>query len=318
MKPFRQNVAIAIDGGGIRGVMITRALMALEQELGKPISQIFSLAAGTSTGSIISAGLGAGLSAQRMYELYVRLGETIFPATLRSRLWPLFTYRYSARPLVEALKSVMGEMTMGDYWTSTPPRDIVIVIRDLVENRTRFVKPWKDEYRDWPVWKAVLASSTVPTYFPVVEGRYVDGGVGSYSNPCYVAAYEAVYCQQWDPQETTLISIGSGRTPDALKPHQADRFISIQWVTPLVDTFLDSTNDQQVHTVKQFFPDLDFRRFQINIPLIEMDDVLKIAELARYGQQLGQMIVNDQVDVEPERPLTLPSPQDSGRRSQLR
>ena len=305
MKPFRKNVAIAIDGGGIRGVMITQALIALETELGKPVSEIFSLSAGTSTGSIISAGLGAGLSAQRMYDLYMQLGTTIFPNTLRSKLWPIFPYRYSGQPLVDALKSVLGEMTMGDYWKLTPPKDIVIVVRDLVENRSRFIKPWKDEYRDFPVWKAVFASSSVPTYFPVVDGRYVDGGFGSYSNPCYAAAFEAVYCQNWNPKETTLISVGSGRTPDALREHQADRFISIQWLTPMLGTFLDAANDQQVHTVKQFFPDLDFRRFQINIPLIEMDDVSKMNELTEYGKKLGQMIVNDQVDVEPERPMAV-------------
>jgi predicted acylesterase/phospholipase RssA len=307
MQPFRKNVAVAIDGGGIRGVMITQALIALEKELGQPVGEIFMLAAGTSTGSIISAGLGAGLSAQRMYELYMQLGTTIFPNSLRSRLWPIFPCRYSGQPLVDALKSLIGEIKMGDYWTATPRKDIVIVLRDLVENRTRFVKPWKDEYRDWPVWKAVLASSSVPTYFPVVEGRYVDGGVGSYSNPCYAAAFEAVYCLGWDPKETTLISVGSGRTPDALTPHQADRFISIQWLTPLVDTFLDAANDQQVHIVKQFFPDLDLRRFQINIPLIEMDDVSRMNDLTEYGKKLGQMIVNDQMDVEPERPMSLPS-----------
>lgn len=308
MKPFRKHAAIAIDGGGIRGVMITQSLIALEQALGKPVSEIFGLAAGTSTGSIISAGLGAGLSAQRMYDLYMQLGTKIFPKTLRSTLWPIMSYRYSAQPLVDALKSYIGEIAMGRYWDTTPRKDIVIVIRDLVENRSRFIKPWKDEYRDWPVWKAVLASSTVPTYFPVVDGRYVDGGVGTYSNPCYVAAYEAVCCQQWDPKEITLISIGSGRTPDALKLHQADRLTPIQWITPLVDTFLDASNDQQVHTVKQFFPDLDFRRFQINIPVIGMDDASRMQELTEYGRRLGQMIVNDQVDgVEPETPFAVPS-----------
>jgi patatin-like phospholipase/acyl hydrolase len=286
--------------------MITQALIALEKELGKPMGEIFSLAAGTSTGSIISAGLGAGLSAQRMYELYMQLGATIFPTTLRSRLWPIFTYRYSDGPLVAALKQYIGERKMGDFWTATPRKDIVIVARDLAENRSRFIKPWKAEYQDWPVWKAVQASSTVPTYFPIVDGRYVDGGVGSYSNPCYVAAYEAVYCQEWKAEETTLISVGSGRTPNALQPSQAEKFISIQWLTPLVDSFLDSANDQQVRLVKDFFPDLDFRRFQINIPLIEMDDVTKMKELTEYGQQLGQMIVNDQTDPEADRPLSLP------------
>ncbi len=51
MKPFRKNVAIAIDGGGIRGIIVTKALSMLENELGQPLHNIFRLTAGTSTGS---------------------------------------------------------------------------------------------------------------------------------------------------------------------------------------------------------------------------------------------------------------------------
>jgi hypothetical protein len=64
------------------------------------------------------------------------------------------------------------------------------------------------------------------------------------------------------------------------------------------------TNDQQGAHRQQFFPDLDFRRFQVNIPLIEMDDVSKMDSLTQRPA-LWQTIVNDMVDVEPERPLAL-------------
>jgi len=57
MKPFRQHVAIAVDGGGIKGVIVTRALAILEEHLGQSLHEVFRLAAGTSTGSIISAGV---------------------------------------------------------------------------------------------------------------------------------------------------------------------------------------------------------------------------------------------------------------------
>ena len=70
---------------------------------------------------------------------------------------------------------MIGERTMGELWTSDPPTDVVITLFDLVENRSRFVKSWKPEYATWPIYKAVLASSSVPTYFPVVDGRFVDG-----------------------------------------------------------------------------------------------------------------------------------------------
>ena len=243
MKPFRKNVAIAIDGGGIRGVVITRALSHLEEHLGKPVRQIFQLAAGTSTGSIISAAIGAGLTAKQMHELYISLGDIIFQKTLRSKLWLLLKYRYPLGPLADALKKHVGDFKMGDFWIANPPIDIVIPCFDLVENRSRFVKPWKAEYADWPMVKAVLASSSVPTFFPAVDDRYVDGGVGSYANPCYLAAYEAVYCLHWDPAETTLISFGTGRFPQGLRPGQANKLMAWEWLDPVLGAFGQSADD---------------------------------------------------------------------------
>jgi len=186
---------------------------------------------------------------------------------------------------------------MGDFWSADPPTDVVITAFDLVTNHTRFIKPWKDEYAGWPVVRAVLASSSVPTYFPTVEGRYVDGGVGSYANPCYLAAYEARLCLSWDPAETTLISLGTGRDPPTVHPGDADRFWAWDWIGPVLGAFLQSADDQQVHLVRTFFEQLDFRRFQVDLrEPIEMDDPSKIPELTAYGDELGRKILNDETD----------------------
>jgi patatin-like phospholipase/acyl hydrolase len=77
MKPFRKHVALAVDGGGIRGTMVAKALAVVEVGLGKPCSDLFHLSAGTSTGSIISAAVAARVPAARMHELYVKLGGTM-------------------------------------------------------------------------------------------------------------------------------------------------------------------------------------------------------------------------------------------------
>lgn len=297
MKPFREHVAISIDGGGIKGVMVARALSMLEESLGRSVHDLFRLTAGTSTGSIISAGIAAGLAGERMHELYVELGETIFRKSLRTIFWPLSRYRYPHEPLEHALNHYVGELKMGDFWTADPPTDVVITAFDLVTNQTRFIKPWKSEYADWSVTQAVLASSSVPTYFPVVEGRYVDGGVGSYANPCYLAAYEIRFCLGWDPAETTLISLGTGRAPGALEPGEAAKFWPWQWIDPVLGAFLHSADDQQVHLVDTFFTELDFRRFQVDLrEPIEMDDASKIPELTTYGEELGRKILNDEMD----------------------
>jgi predicted acylesterase/phospholipase RssA len=297
MKPFRRNVAIAIDGGGIRGVIVARALASLERHLRKPVHDIFRLAAGTSTGSIISAGIAAGLTAAQMHQLYVNLGATIFKKSWRTFFWPLTRFRYPHEPLINALREYIGTKKMGDFWMANPSTDVVITTFDLLAGKTCFIKPWKKEYMDWPVIWAVLASCSVPSFFPVVDGRYVDGGVGSYANPCYLAAYEAQFCLQWDPKETTLISLGTGRDPHGIRSGGPERFMTWDWLIPTLDAFMASAGDQQVHLVETFFRDLDFRRFQVDLSYaISMDDPSQISNLTAYGIQMGKMILSDQYD----------------------
>jgi len=277
--------------------MVARALAILEDHLGQSCHEIFRLAAGTSTGSIISAGIGAGLSGAQMHRLYTEFGGLVFRKSWRSLLWPLTRYRYPHSLVEELFEEHVGDITMGELWSADPPTDVVITAFDLVDNRTRFIKPWKEEYARWPVVMAVLASCSVPTYFPPVEGRYVDGGVGSYANPCYLAAYEARFCLDWDPTETTLISLGTGRYPHTLQPGDANRFWAWNWIGQVLGAFLQSADDQQVHLVDTFFEQLDFRRFQVDLhEPIEMDDPSSIPQLTAYGDQLGRKIVNDETD----------------------
>ncbi len=297
MKPFRKNLAIAIDGGGIKGVICTTALSLVEESLGYPLHTRVGLASGTSTGSIIAAALASGLDAKTINQLYLDLGDEIFHKSIRTLLWPLFNHRYSNRPLEKALTRYLDGKMIVDLWKAGHPVDVVITTFDMVENRTRFIKPYKNKYEDWPVVKAVLASAAAPTYFPAIEGRYVDGGVGSYGNPCYLAAYEIMFVLKWKMEETTLISLGTGRDPNTVEPGEVNRFLPIQYITPILDAFQDSAIDQQVDLVKKLFDGLDFRRFQLDLErVLPMDDPANIPELIRYGEQLGQMILNDDRD----------------------
>ena len=298
MKPFRKNIAIAIDGGGIKGAIPVRALMKLEEAMGIPLSQLAGLVAGTSTGSIISAGLAAGLSANHIYSFYKELGQQVFRKSLSTLLWPIARHRYPSKPLRLALHQALGDLRMGELWDNNGPNiDLVITTYDLTLNRTRFIKPWKADYADWSLVDAVMASSAVPTYFPVVDGRYVDGGVGSYSNPCYIAAYEARYCLGWKPEETTLISLGTGRHRNSTPPGVANNYRPWDWVSPTLGAFMTSAADQQVHLVETFFEGLDFRRFQVDLDEeIAMDDPSALPRLAHYGDRMASRILRDQYD----------------------
>lgn len=300
MRPFRKHVAIAIDGGGIRGAICASALREMEKALGKTAASIFRLNVGTSTGSIISAALAVGLSATEICDLYIRLGNEVFAPSWRSTLWPVSGYRYPNEPLEAALRQYLGDRRMGDLWAGPPETrtDLVVTAFDLVNNRTCFIKPYKKKYADWPVVQAVLASCTVPTYFPVVAGCYIDGGVGAYANPCYVAAYETALLG-WDPAETTLISLGTGRDPHNIEMGDPERFKAWDWIWPVLGAFLSSANDQQVRLVRDFFPAIDFRRFQVELETImPIDDPSFVPDFIELGKKMWQQMDRDEPDRE--------------------
>ena len=78
---------LAIDGGGIRGVIPALVLTELERRAGRRIFEMFDLIAGTSTGGILACALCAPdpLPASDLVELYTKEGPKIFETTLRGR-----------------------------------------------------------------------------------------------------------------------------------------------------------------------------------------------------------------------------------------
>jgi patatin-like phospholipase/acyl hydrolase len=73
---------LAIDGGGIRGIIAARILVEIEKLAGRSLAQAFDIIAGTSTGGIIACGLGVKMTAQALLDLYVKRGAEIFSRKL--------------------------------------------------------------------------------------------------------------------------------------------------------------------------------------------------------------------------------------------
>src|SRR5215469_12941063 len=78
-----KKVILSIDGGGIRGVLPTSALMKLEEVVVESpdtsLYKIFDFLAGTSTGAIIVSGLAQGITAAQILDLYQTRARNIFP-----------------------------------------------------------------------------------------------------------------------------------------------------------------------------------------------------------------------------------------------
>lgn len=103
---------LALDGGGIRGLVTLGILEKIErliaEQTGKKLCEYFDYIAGTSTGAIIAAGLARGLTTADLIEFYKQSGKQMFE---HSFLIERLKYFYTADPLKEQLQDVFGKDT---------------------------------------------------------------------------------------------------------------------------------------------------------------------------------------------------------------
>lgn len=171
--------------------------------------------AGTSTGSILAAGLACGRSACELAEFYGTLGKSVFAKRSVSHVdrLGLFASKYSAKKLGEALEQVFGRITLGDVKIPLilPSVDIGNGVVHVLKSRydDGFVRD-----PDVLVSDAVLASCSAPTYFDphVLKGTYelVDGGLWA-NNPSLVAAVDAKYRLGVELSDVRVLSLGTGK-----------------------------------------------------------------------------------------------------------
>jgi hypothetical protein len=245
---------LAIDGGGIRGVLSLLILARIESlliaESKRPdyrLADYFDYVAGTSTGGIIAAGVAMGMSVAEILAFYVNNGAKMFDkASLIRRLQS----KFKSEPLAQQLKAVFGANTALD----APEIESLLL---LVMRNATTDSPWPisnnpyAKYNDvnhpacnlkLPLWQLVRASTAAPTYFPpeVIDcgGKsfiFVDGGVTMYNNPAFQMFLMATVDRFWieaPPQKRgwatgvdkmLIVSIGTGTSAGenySLQPDQ--------------------------------------------------------------------------------------------------
>jgi hypothetical protein len=231
---------LALDGGGIRGVVTLEVLRRLESMLAEQLGvgddfvlgDYFDYIAGTSTGAVIAAGLAKGLRVDEILDLYRTRSEEMFDhASLRRR----YHYRYGSLRLRDLLQGILGkDTTLGSEDLKTL---LLIVMRNATTD-----SPWPlsnnpyalfndpsraDNNLNIPLWQLVRASTAAPTYFPPEVVRlgerdfvFVDGAVTMYNNPAFqlflMATLDA-YRLCWPATESDLllVSVGTGTSPKA-------------------------------------------------------------------------------------------------------
>jgi hypothetical protein len=242
---------LAIDGGGIRGILALEILRRVEALLkvqsGRDdfrLSDYFDYIAGTSTGGIIAAGLAIGMPVDEILTFYKEAGAQMF---VKANLLRRLRYKFDNEPLAEKLKDVFGA-------TTTFGSDEVKTLLLLVMRNATTDSPWplsnnpyakyNDPQRDdnnlkFPLWQLVRASTAAPTYFPpeviVLSSRekrkekefvFVDGGITMYNNPAFQMFLMATLDCYWPlapegqqgwatgVENMLIVSVGTGTSAD--------------------------------------------------------------------------------------------------------
>ena len=205
---------LTIDGGGIRGIVPAHILNSIVTKLGVDLNEKFQMLAGTSTGSIIVAGLACEISTKDIVHLYKSLGKKIFVKNKSywpKNIKPAFHSLYDSANLKETLKETFGDIKLGDI---TKP--LLIPSTDIGNGGVHVFKSNYCEHftRDMDVLvrDAVLASCSAPTFFdPTIVGEYAlaDGGLWA-NNPSLAAFIDAQRRLNIPADNIKILSVGTG------------------------------------------------------------------------------------------------------------
>jgi hypothetical protein len=247
VRPQASKRILALDGGGIRGILTVEILAQIErllrEKLGKDdnfvLADYFDFIAGTSTGGIIAACLAWGMTVDKIRRFYLENGREMFD---KACILKRFRHKFEDEKLSARLKAEFDSRT-------TLGSDKLKTLLMLVLRNASTDSPWpvsnnpaakyNDRHRtdcnlNLPLWQLVRASTAAPTYFPpesvtigAKEFIFIDGGITTYNNPAFQAFLMATvepFNLNWPAGEDKLliVSIGTGTSPEANKDLRPD------------------------------------------------------------------------------------------------
>lgn len=212
---------LSIDGGGIRGIYPAHILQCIEERLRVNLYETFDMIAGTSTGSIIAAGVAIGVCSVDIVEMYRKHGAKIFQKKklclpfqkLNKFVHPLFDSIYDSQYLEKILTEVCQDKRLGEI-----EKPLLLPSTDIGNGCVHVFKSGysKDFTRDNKVLvkDAVLASCSAPIYFdPYKLDHYLlaDGGLWA-NNPALAAVIDAQRRLGVKQDNIQILTIGTGHS----------------------------------------------------------------------------------------------------------
>lgn len=315
---------LALDGGGIRGVLSLEILAEMERKIAdktgiKRLGDYFDYIGGTSTGAIIAAGLSIGMSAAELLDFYREAGVSMFEKNALLKRLKSF---YTDEPLKVRLQGIFREKN-GDQASLTSERLrclLLVVTRNLTTD-----SPWpissnpfakyndperKDCNRLIPLWQLVRASTAAPVFFPpeILNWDpddsnktfvFVDGGLTPYNNPAFLLfrmATQPAYRLNWKTgeQNLLLVSVGTGAAAGVTDAVERNLFGNMQNLPSELMYGIQVEQDINCRTFGRCVYGSEIDREMGNLVLpAETPDHGRSFRYVRYNADLSQKSLND-------------------------
>jgi patatin-like phospholipase/acyl hydrolase len=284
--------ALAIDGGGIRGLIPALVLAEIERRTGRPVATMVDLIAGTSTGGIIACGLAKPdpMPATQIAAIYETDGPKIFDRSTVKIITSAGGYldeKYDDDGLVTSLRSHLGTARLSEATTL-----VLLPVYDTEAREALLLR--SDGTDDVSMVDAAHATSAAPTYFePVRLGRrtLVDGGVGAV-NPAGYAFAEV------GGSPDLLLSLGTGEHTRPLPYAKIKGWGRLEWAEPIIDVVFDAASDVVEAQLQRLAGDHYIR---LQTRLEEASDALDDAgadNLAALRREAERLIADQSADID--------------------
>lgn len=256
---------LALDGGGIRGVIPAMLLAEIESRTSRPISESFDLIAGTSTGGILALGLvkpnAEGKPAYRagqLVDLNAKEGHRIFSRSVwhRTRAFgSAIEEKYPAEELEEVLDQYFEETMLSAALTDVLVTAYEIETRMPWFFRSRNAKE-KPEF-DFPMKQVARATTAAPTFFTPARlttdanpdyWALIDGSVFA-NNPAMCAVAEVLSLRH--DAELLVVSLGTGVQNRRIEYEEAKDWGMFAWARPILNIVLSGVSETIDYQVKQ-------------------------------------------------------------------
>lgn len=261
---------LAIDGGGIRGIIPAIILGEIERRAGQPIVQLFDLIAGSSTGSILAVGLATPdaqqnprYTAEEMARFYEEEGNVIFSRSRWRALQSLnniTTVKYPSDGIDSVLDKVFGDLNLSDALGN-----VLITSYEIQRRQPWFFRSHKAKVSsrcDFKMRDVVRASTAAPTYFEPAQIFHseadddffalIDGSMQA-NNPA-LCAYVDASTKHPEADEYLLLSIGTGDATQAIGFEEARQWGLAGWSQHIMSIAFDAMSSTVDYQLRHLLP----------------------------------------------------------------